>query len=395
MKHYNTLIVGGGHAGAQVATALRQAKFAGSIAILSDETDLPYERPPLSKDYLLGEKTFDQICLRPMDVWREMGVEIELGQCVAEVRSQDHRVVALAGAEFGYDHLIWAAGGRARRLGCKGADLRGVLSVRTRADVDALKTEMDAVQQVVVIGGGYIGLEVAAALRKLGKRVVVLEALDRVLARVAGEPLSRFFEGLHRDHGVDLRLGCGVDSLVEGTAGRVVGVRLTDGSTLAADLVVVGIGIMPNIEPLKADGAIADNGVQVDGQCRTSLKDVFAIGDCALHANRYAFGRWLRLESVQNAHDQAVVAAKTIAGQVAVYDKLPWFWSLQYDVRLQTAGISSGFEEAIVKGDPGSSSFAVEYFRSGKLIAADCVNSPRAYMEAQKRVRATFGEAVH
>ncbi len=390
MKHYNTLIVGAGHAGAQAAIALRQAGDKGSVALLTDELDIPYERPPLSKDYLLGEKNFDQITLRPAEVWREQGIEIELSQRVAEVHSRDHCVSTDDGAEFRYDHLIWAAGGRARTLACEGANLAGVFSIRTRADVDALKAQLDCAQHVTVIGGGYIGLETAAVLSKLGKKVVVLEALDRVLARVAGEPLSRFFEGLHRSHGVDVRLGVGVESIVEGAGGRAAGVRLSDGSTLAADLIVVGIGIVPNIDPLKLAGAVTGNGVQVDEQCRTSLKDVFAIGDCALHANHYAFGRWLRLESVQNAHDQAVVAAKTIAGQAVSYDKLPWFWSLQYDVRLQTVGLSTGFEELAVQGDLASNSFSVEYFRSGKLIAADCINAPRAYMEAQKRLRAAF-----
>ena len=238
----------------------------------------------------------------------------------------------------------------------------------------------------MVIGGGYIGLEAAAVLTKLGKRVVLLEALDRVLARVAGEALSRFYEAEHRAHGVDLRLGAKVERL-EGAEGGVNGVRLADGAWIPGQMVVVGIGIEPAVGPLLAAGAEGGNGVAVDAWCRTSLPGVFAIGDCALHANRYANGAQIRLESVQNANDQAAVAATVIrAGEGAPYDAVPWFWSDQYDLKLQTVGLSIGHDRAVLRGDPASRSFSVIYLREGRVVALDCVNAVKDYVQGRKLV---------
>ena len=265
---------------------------------------------------------------------------------------------------------------------CAGDEMRGVHTVRTRADVDAMIAELPGVSQAVVIGGGYIGLEAAASLRKLGKEVVLIEALDRVLARVAGEDLSRFFEAEHRAHGVDLRLSAAVDCIV-GDGGRAPGVRLADGSIIPAQMVIVGIGIAPAIEPLAEAGAETGNGVRVDGQCRTSLPDIYAIGDCAEHRNRFASGQWRRLESVQNANDQANVAAKTICGLEADYDALPWFWSNQYDLKLQTVGLSQGHDQTITRGDPAARSFSIIYLREGRVIALDCVNAVRDYAQGR------------
>ncbi|HEY0325653.1 MAG TPA: FAD-dependent oxidoreductase, partial [Allosphingosinicella sp.] len=337
---FDVVIVGAGHGGAQTAIALRQNGFAGSIAIVGEEPELPYERPPLSKDYLAGEKTFERMLIRPQAFWEEREVAMLLGQRVAAVDPDRHRVSTDSGQTIGYGQLIWAAGGTPRQLGCPGAGLGGVHTVRTRADVDRMIAELDGVSQAVVIGGGYIGLEAAAVLTKLGKKVVLLEALDRVLSRVAGEPLSRFYEAEHRAQGVDIRLGAAVDRLLGD--GRVSGVALADGTIVPAQMVVVGIGIDGAAGPLLEAGAKGGNGVEVDSQCRTSLPDVLAVGDCALHRNRFADGALVRLESVQNAHDQASVAAKTIAGLECEYDALPWFWSNQYDLRLQTVGLSAG-----------------------------------------------------
>jgi len=382
---YDVVIVGAGHGGAQAAIALRQAKFEGSIAIIGDEPELPYERPPLSKEYFSGEKAFERIMIRPAAFWEERKVEMLLSRRVVSVDAPAHLVTTADGATIGYGHLIWATGGAPRRLGCSGNDATGVHTVRTRADADRMMAELPDVTRAVVIGGGYIGLEAAAVLAKAGKQVVLLEALDRVLARVAGEPLSRFFEGEHRAHGVDVRLGVMVDC-IETADGKASGVRLKDGEVISAEMVIVGIGIVPAVQPLIDAGAEGGNGVAVDGHCRTSLPDVFAIGDCALHANAFADGMPVRLESVQNANDQATVAAKTIAGVEAHYDAVPWFWSNQYDLKLQTVGLSTGHDIAVLRGDPASRSFSVIYLKDGQVIALDCVNATKDYVQGRKLV---------
>lgn len=381
---FDIVIVGAGHGGAQAAIALRQAKFEGTIAVIGDEPELPYERPPLSKEYFSGEKPFERILIRPAAFWAERNVEMLLNRRVVAVDPAAHSVTTADGATIGYGQLIWATGGSPRRIGCAGNDLIGVHTVRTRADADRMLTELDGVEQAVVIGGGYIGLEAAAVLAKFGKKVVLLEALDRVLARVAGEPLSRFYEAEHRAHGVDVRLGAAVEC-IEGE-GRVSGVRMQDGEVIPAQMVIVGIGIVPAVEPLIAAGAQGGNGVAVDHQCRTSLPDIFAIGDCALHANRFADDMPIRLESVQNANDQASLVAKTIMGQELAYDAVPWFWSNQYDLKLQTVGLSTGHDHAILRGDPANRSFSVVYLKDGRVIALDCVNATKDYVQGRKLV---------
>lgn len=384
MTRYDVLIVGAGHAGAQAAIALRQNRFSGSMAIVGDEPEYPYERPPLSKEYFAGEKTFERILIRPAAFWAERDVAMLLGRRVASVDPVAKTVTTGDGETIGYGSLIWATGGKPRMLPCGGHHLAGVHTVRTRADADRMLAELGDVERVVVIGGGYIGLEAAAVLAKLGKQVMVLEALDRVLARVAGEPLSRFYEAEHRAHGVTVRLGQQVASL-DGK-NRVTGVTLADGETVPADMVIVGIGIVPAVEPLLAAGAHGGNGVLVDAQCRTSLPDVFAAGDCALHSNRFADGAVIRLESVQNANDQATCAAKTILGLEVSYDSVPWFWSNQYDLKLQTVGLSIGYDRLVVRGDPAARSFSVVYLREGRVIALDCVNATKDYVGGRRLV---------
>ena len=385
MGSYDVLIVGAGHGGAQAAVALRQQGFAGSVAMVGDEPDLPYERPPLSKDYLVGEKAFDRMLIRPAAFWAEREVTMLTGARVVGVDAATRRVTTDGEGRISYGTLIWATGGAPRCLTCPGHDLAGVHAIRTRADVDALVGELPGVTRVVVIGGGYIGLEAAASLSKLGKQVTVLEALDRVLARVAGEPLSRFFEAEHRAHGVAVELGVGVTAL-EGQDGRVTGVRLADGALLPADMVIVGIGIIAAVEPLLAAGAAGGNGVNVDDHCRTSLPDIYAIGDCAAHHNRYADGALIRLESVQNANDQATTAARAICGQPQPYDAVPWFWSNQYDLRLQTVGLSGGFDQTVLRGDMSARSFSLIYLKAGRVIALDCVNATRDYVQGKALV---------
>jgi 3-phenylpropionate/trans-cinnamate dioxygenase ferredoxin reductase component len=290
---------------------------------------------------------------------------------------------------FGYGKLIWAAGGRPRALACSGHDLEGVHNIRGRADVDRLRAELPEARRIAVVGGGYIGLEAAAVLSTSGKAVVVLEAQDRVLARVAGAVLSRFFEAEHRARGVDIRLGVTV-ACIEEANGRACGVRLGDGSVLPADLVIVGIGIHPAVEPLIAAGAAGSNGVDVDEFCRTSLPDIYAAGDCAAHVNMFAHGARIRIESVQNANDQASTAARHIAGQARPYQALPWFWSNQYDLRLQTVGLSIGHDQTVLRGDPASRSFSILYLREGRVIALDCVNATRDYVQGRALINAAL-----
>lgn len=385
MTSYDVLIVGGGHGGAQAALLLRQTGFEGSIAIVGDEKEPPYERPPLSKEYMAGEKTFDRILIRPAQFWSDRSVDLLIGKRVKRIDPVGKTVTAGDDETIGYGKLIWAAGGSPRMLTCPGADADGIFAIRKREDVDAIMERLSGVDHVAVIGGGYIGLEAAAVLTKLGKKVTLLEALDRVLARVAGEELSRFYEAEHRAHGVDLRTGAMVES-IECANGKAAGVMLSDKTRIAADLVIVGIGIVPETAPLIAAGASGGNGVDVDAFCRTSLPDIYAIGDCAAHANRHARGAQIRLESVQNANDQARAAVMHIMGQPSEYDAIPWFWSNQYDLRLQTVGLSTGHDQTILRGDPASRSFSVLYLLGGKLIAIDAVNAVKDYVQGKAHI---------
>lgn len=382
---YDVLIVGTGHGGAHAAMALRQGGFQGTIAMVGEEPEPPYERPPLSKEVLSGEKTFERTLIRPAAFWVERQIAILPGRRAVSVDATARRVCLEDGAALDYGRLVWAAGGSARCLSCRGHDLRGVHTMRTRADVERIRSELGATARVVVIGGGYIGLEAAATLSQLGKQVTVLEALDRVLARVAAEPVSRFYEAEHRARGVEIRLNARVECL-EGSEGRVNGVMLNDGEVLPADMVIVGIGIAPAIAPLVAAGAEATNGVHVDAHCRTTLPDIHAIGDCALHVNAFANGARVRLESVQNATDQAAVVARHVCGRPSPYAAVPWFWSNQYDLRLQTIGLCAGHDRVVVRGAPASRRFSVVYLRAGRVIALDCINAASDYVQGRALV---------
>lgn len=351
----------------------------------------PYERPPLSKEYLARDKTFERIMIRPAQFWADKGVELVTGNAVTEVDPAAHEIVLSNGERIGYRKLIWAGGGDPRRLSCPGGNLKGVHGVRDKRDVDAIMAQLDrGDRRAVVIGGGYIGLEAAAVLRKFDCDVTLLEALPRVLARVAGEELSNFYQAEHRSHGVDLRLEAKVESL-EGTDGHVTGVKLEGGEVLPCEIVIVGIGIIPAVGPLITAGAAGSNGVDVDVYCRTTLDDVFAIGDCAAHANDFAEQAVIRLESVQNANDMATTAAKAIMGDKQPYHALPWFWSNQYDLRLQTAGLSLNYDDTVLRGDPATRKFTVVYLKEGKPIAFDCVNNAKDYVQGRKMLESGVG----
>lgn len=386
VKHFDVLVVGAGHGGAQAAIALRKRGFAGTIAIVSAERDVPYERAQLSKDYLTGESHFDRIVLRPEAFWRECDISLLLGRTVMTVKPTARRVVLEYGDIIHYGVLIWAAGGRPRNLTCTGARLQGVFTLRTRSSVDDLRQELPSAERVVIVGSGYIGLEAAAALIKCGKQVTVVEGLSRVLAGEGGEALSRFYEARHRAHGVKILLNAKVQS-IERKGPRACGVRISGDQLVPADLVIVDAGIAPACEPLLSAGARGGNGVVVDAYGRTSLPYIYALGDCAIHPSPYADGALVRLESVQNACDMATTVAKAITGEPEPYTAVPSFWSDQYDLRLRTAGLYSYHDDAVVRGDPASGSFSIIYRRQGRVVAVDCINASNEFFHGRALVQ--------
>ena len=382
--HYDAVIVGTGHGGAQAAVALRKNGFEGTIAMIGKEGVPPYERPPLSKEYLAREKDFSRILIRPAEFWREKDIELILESEVAEIDAA-RQAVFLKGSDapIHYGDLVWAAGGSPRRLDCPGADLRGIHSVRCKADVDTIRAELDeGAKRIVVVGGGYTGLEAAAVARKLGCDVTLLESRERLLARVAGDELSHFLEAEHRAQGVRVMRQAQIAS-ISGHDGRVDGVTLGDGAFLPCDMMIVGIGIEPCVAPLRAADAAVSNGVEVDASCRTRLPHIYAIGDCAAHESRFAAGDRVRLESVQNANAMAVTAAKAICGLEEPLGATPWFWSNQYDLKLQTVGLTAGYDQTVMRGEPAQRSFSVIYLRKGRVIALDCINATKDYVQGR------------
>ena len=393
MDHADVVIVGTGHGGAQAAIGLRQHGFAGSILMIGRDTAPPYERPPLSKEYLAGDKGFERIMIRPEKFWADKDIALRLGAGVTALDPRGHSVTLSDGSRIGYGTLIWSGGGDPRRMPVPGANLRHVFYVRDKADADAMMAALaGGARRAVVIGGGYIGLEAAAVLTKLGCGVTLVEMLPRLLARVAGEDLSAFYADEHRRQGVDIRLSQGVTEILGDDDGTASGVVLDTGERLDCDMVVVGIGIVPAVGPLIAAGAAGSNGVDVDEFCRTTLDDVYAIGDCAAHANAFAAGAVIRLESVQNAHDMANTVARAIMGEQEPYHALPWFWSNQYDLKLQTAGLNLGFDTAVLRGDPASRKFTVAYLKDGRPIAFDCVNTMKDYVQGRKLLESGVGK---
>jgi len=376
------VIVGAGQAGAQLVLSLRQGGYKEPIRMIGDEPYAPYQRPPLSKKFLTERPPADTLYFRPMKFWGEQGVTAAYGVS-AETIDRANKRVTFKGGEAEYSTLFHSTGTRARPLPVPGADLSGVFSLRKIDDVRALRAPMDAAQRVVIVGGGYIGLEVAAVARGEGREVTVLEAEDRVMKRVTSPVISAFMQDFHRSRGVDVRLGVRL-AVIEGQ-GRVEQVRLADGATLAADLVLLAVGARPNDDLAAAAGLACEDGIVVDEHGRTADPAIYAAGDCTRFPSR-RYGRKLRLECVQNAIDQAKAVAATILGNPQSYDPVPWFWSDQYELKLQMAGLSDGYDDARTVGDVSAARFSVEYRKSGKLIAVDAVNDGRAYMGGRKRI---------
>jgi 3-phenylpropionate/trans-cinnamate dioxygenase ferredoxin reductase subunit len=383
------VIVGAGFAAGECAIRLRQSGYAGAITMVGAERHLPYHRPPLSKAYLSGAVTEDALLLRPDTAYAAAGIVFLGGTSVDGIDRAASTVRLGSGATMPYDRLVLATGGHARRLTCPGADLDGVHYLRTLDDVLAIRRRLTQGASVVIIGGGYIGLEVAAVAIKLGLAVTVVEAAPRVLARVAGAEISAFYQQAHRDAGVTILTGQGVDSLLpsSGAPGHVDGVMLADGRVLPADFVIAGVGLVPNDTLARDAGLHADNGIWVDEFCRTEDPAILAIGDCSNHPSAF-LGRRVRLESVPNAIEQARVAAATIAGVPSAYAAIPWFWSDQYDLKLQAVGLSDGHDQVVLRGSMQAKSFLVFYLRRGVLISADAVNKPGEFLVAKRLVQA-------
>jgi len=386
VTHRRIVVLGAGQAGASLAAKLRAEGHDGPLALVGEEPALPYQRPPLSKKYLLGEMPKARLQLRPESFWAERDVEMRTG-VRAEAIDLEARTVTLAGGEaLAWDGLALTLGARPRRLPeAIGGALPGVHHVRDLADVDGMAPAFEPEARLLVVGGGYIGLEAAAVAAAKGLRVTLVEAAPRILGRVACAETARWFADLHRRHGVDLREGAALERLEAGTDGRLARAVLADGSTVEADLAVVGIGVVPNAEIAEAAGLACENGILVDETCTTSHPDVVAAGDCAAFPWRDGT---LRLESVQNAIDQAEAAALTLLGRPVAYRPVPWFWSDQYDVKLQIAGLAKGWDRIVVRPGAREGTVSHWYFRGPELIAVDAMSDPRAYMTGKRWLEA-------
>lgn len=387
------VIVGGGHAGSEAAVSLRQNGFSGRILIISDEPGLPYQRPPLSKAFLAGTLSAEALPIRPAAAYAKADVEMLNGVAVSALDLEGRSLCLADGRSLDWSQLILATGSRARRLQITGLGERqpdNLHYLRNQADAERLRTQLVADQHLVIVGGGYIGLEVAAAAQKAGMRVTVLEAQTRVLARVTAPEVSSFYEQIHRAAGVEMRLNVQLEqACLDASGQKVEALVTTDGTRIPLDLVLVGVGAIANTELAEQAGLEVNNGIVVDELSRTGVADVYAIGDCSNHPSAL-YGCRLRLESIPNAIEQARAATSTIVGKPAPYRSLPWFWSDQYDLKLQIAGINQGYDQLLLRGDTALRSFVAFYLRDGRLIAADCVNRQQEFMAIKKLVQAGF-----
>lgn len=382
------VIVGAGQAAAQAAETLRRKGYRGRLTLVGEEPHLPYQRPPLSKKYLAGSFERERLGLKPAAWYAEHGIELHLGRRAAEIDRSAQRVRLEDGTTLAYDALLLATGSRPRPLAAPGASLEGVHFLRTIGDVERLRPELQAGRRLVIVGGGYIGLEVAATARELGLEVTVLEMAERVMNRVVCAPVSAFYAAEHARHGVRILCNARVRELAAEPGGtRVRAVLCEDGTEAAADVVLIGVGVAAADELAAAAGLECANGIVVDERCRTSDPHIFAAGDCTNHPS-LRYGLRVRLESVDNAFEQGTSAALAMLGEPVVHDKVPWFWSDQYDLKLIIVGLCAGADATVVRGRPEDRSFSVCYLRSGELIAIDTINSPKDQMAARKLIAA-------
>ena len=377
------VIAGAGQAAGQTIVSLRQGGFAGRIVLVGEEPYLPYQRPPLSKKFLAGELDVDRLLLRQEKFYTEHNVDVELGTRVTRIDPGARKLDLRNGNSLTYDKLVLATGSRVREVDLPGSRLAGVHYLRTIDDVNRIREQFRPGASLVIVGAGYVGLEVAAVAVSRGLKVTVVELADQVLARVEAQPVSDFMARVHRQAGVDIRCKMGIQSFTGQT--RLQGVVSSDGVEIPADLAIVGIGILPNVELAQVAGLVCSNGIMVDEYSRTSDADVLAAGDCTNHPNAL-LGRRVRLESVHNAQEQAKTAAATILGRLEPYAQIPWFWSDQYDLKLQIVGFSSRTEQAVIRGEPESRSFAVFFLDAGRLTSVYAINSPREFMLSKKLI---------
>ena len=376
----NIVIVGAGHAAGQIMVTLRQRKYDGKITLIGEEEHYPYQRPPLSKKFLAGELSVERLYVKPPSFYDNPDVELHFGTTVASIDLAGKTVIDADNNAYRYENLIIATGARVRKLDVPGSELSGVHYLRNIQDVVAMHEYMCEGKRLVIIGAGYIGLEVAAVASGKGVHVTVIEMAERVMSRVVSEQVSEFYQSEHRQHGVNLMLSTGLTGFSGNAA--LEQVDLTDGTSVAADCILICIGVIPNVELAADAGLEVDNGIRVDDRCRTSDDSVYAVGDCTNHPNEL-LGQRLRLESVHNALEQAKTVARNICGDDMVYAQVPWFWSDQYDLKLQIAGISQGYDQTVLRGDPANRSFSCLYLRDGQLIAIDSINSPRDFMQSK------------
>jgi len=374
----NTIIIGAGHGGGTAAALLRQNGYEGAITLIGEEPHAPYQRPPLSKGWLKGEVDGDGLLLRPRDWYVEANIDLRTSTRIVRIDRAAKAVTLSTDETLPYDTLILATGARARKLVLPGSDLDGFLELRTIDDAERIKAWFRPGFRLAIVGGGYVGLEVAASARKLGAEVDVLEREDRLLARVAGPVLSTFFREVHEAQGVRFHFGVTIEGF-EGLDGQVSGIRLTGAPVLHCDAVLVGVGAIPNDDLAKAAGLVCDNGVVVDGQARTSDPDIFALGDMTQRPMPL-YDRSVRLESVPNALEQARQAAAAICGKPEPKPETPWFWSDQYDLKLQIAGLPFDVDQTVVRGDPAARKFAVFHLSAGRVQAVEAINSPPEFM---------------
>ncbi len=380
------IIVGAGHAAGQAVASLRAEGFEGPITLIGDEPYIPYQRPPLSKKFLAGELDIERVYFKPSAFYEKSDAKVLLNSRVVKIERQEKRVHLDDGTTRAYDRLILATGARVRKLTIPSHDLEGIFYLRTIADVEAIQAKFNKGGRMVIVGGGYIGLEIAAVAVKRGLDVTVLEMAPRVLARVVDPIISTFYEKMHAQEGVKIETGVAVSGF-EGK-GHVARIVCEDAKAFDADFVVVGVGVLPNVELAQEAGLAVENGIVVNDLCRTDDPDIYSIGDCTDHPNAL-LGHRLRLESVHNALEQAKTAAADICGKQKPYAQIPWFWSDQYDLKLQIAGLSAGYDEAVVRGNPQTDrSFAVFYLRDGIMIACDAINRAPEHMMSRRFIAA-------